>query len=95
MRSDTLGMDIPLTRLGSGHRMAEIVRKLAGPAHPLPESARLKYPFLNDQSFLLKDGSPPEMLRSGELRDYIVILIILSTIIFSIRVMSRLFPRIQ
>eukprot|EP00959_Pyramimonas_sp_CCMP1952_P217942 4558098-Pyramimonas_sp.AAC.1 len=63
-------------RLGSGHRMVEIIEALDVPLE-IPESALRKYPFLTTESFVIDQGSPPEMLESGDLRVYIISLVII------------------
>eukprot|EP00959_Pyramimonas_sp_CCMP1952_P395864 8294632-Pyramimonas_sp.AAC.1 len=80
MSSGFLGTVIPLTRLGSGHRMAEVVRPLPMPLE-IPERALNKYTFLSKNSFTLGDRSPPEMLASGEVRYYILLCLFLITVV--------------
>eukprot|EP00959_Pyramimonas_sp_CCMP1952_P043885 916940-Pyramimonas_sp.AAC.1 len=72
MGSRILRAELPLARLGSGHRMAAIVQPPLGPEARPPASALKKYPFLKEDSFRLRGNVAPEMLDSGEVRECVL-----------------------
>eukprot|EP00959_Pyramimonas_sp_CCMP1952_P207042 4331203-Pyramimonas_sp.AAC.1 len=79
MGSRTLHAELPLTRLGSGHRMATIAQPLLDPEARPQESALKKYPFLTEDSFRLRSNAAPEMLDSGEVRECVLPFLIIIT----------------
>eukprot|EP00959_Pyramimonas_sp_CCMP1952_P350258 7338307-Pyramimonas_sp.AAC.1 len=80
MTSQTLDDVIPVNRLPSGHRLAQIVCKLAAPAC-VPDSALRRYPFLKKDSFEIGGRAPPVMSDDGVVSQYLLSLSLLIVIL--------------
>eukprot|EP00959_Pyramimonas_sp_CCMP1952_P391211 8198524-Pyramimonas_sp.AAC.1 len=64
MRSGMFELTVDLTKLGSGHRMADIIRPLEQ-APAVPRAALERFPFLTAESFQFKGGMPQQMSEFG------------------------------
>eukprot|EP00959_Pyramimonas_sp_CCMP1952_P006745 141016-Pyramimonas_sp.AAC.1 len=83
MRSEKLEATTTLTRLPSGHRMADVIRTLSEPTG-VPAGALRRFPFLTPSSFEFKGGSPQQMTDTGTVQCYMLPLLLL--IIWALRV---------
>eukprot|EP00959_Pyramimonas_sp_CCMP1952_P321094 6719487-Pyramimonas_sp.AAC.1 len=68
----TLDEVVKLTRLGSGHRLVEIIQPLKEEAE-VPAAALKKHPFLRPDSFLTDNRGPPVMSDDGIASQYLIL----------------------
>eukprot|EP00959_Pyramimonas_sp_CCMP1952_P285786 5975475-Pyramimonas_sp.AAC.1 len=73
---------MPMAKLGSGHRMVDIIQKLSDSV--VPQSALESFPFPTPDAFQCKKGPVQAMSAKGQIKSYMVTSLILVLIAVSI-----------